>query len=430
MAKVDEMHTQPRAFFESSTAYADRRRRASDLKNCYQVLHSFIKSVDEDGIECLHEIISHPSISGGKEQLVGVSRVLDYYHEGSCFVDFRREYKCRSNWESRGAAELATTTQTELKAIRDSRLNRNDLATNPAIRSAHRANNGPGTGRRLGIAPGHLVIDDSSGRGGETKYMEPPRFDEATLEMEAALNRDNANLLGLHHEGLPQGKLMMHQQFIVTSFLIPCREVMIRVLALDQQFMDPIYVSRVIGGGSQGFTVSREEIAGQFDVQLEFDVKMLDIDYIKARWTLLKEMYGTDRSGIIKDEVITRWVLSTIDPALADTALGDAKEVAEDEYNEEMEQLAIATMNVVIPPKNVRNPESRLRAITEGIQTNPKLGAVFQQDAAFQQIVQARAAKYQQDIDQRKNAGIGRTGWQEPSVNQPAPEEQLLNTEP
>jgi len=413
MAKTDKIHTAARRMFDN-TSTRSLRRRTSELMGSYQVLRSFVRSVDEDGIPQMHEIVSHPCVSGdGKNPLVGVNRLVDYYNDsGSCFVDFRREYKTRSNWESRGAPELAGGTQWELKKMRDGRINRNDLATNPPVRTSMRKE--PGKAPRLGIAPGHLVID---GMQGETKYMQPPAFDEGTLEMENAIRADAANLLGLSHPNVPEAKQRMHQQWLVNNFLMGARDVVLLILSVDQQYMDPLLVSRVVGGsGEQSFAVTREEIAGQFDVLLKFDVNSNNMDFITARWGVIQQAYANDRSGVMNDEVITKWLLNSIDPNLADLAIGDAKQVAEDEVSEEKRELAIAAMKVVLPPRKVRNPESRLQAIQEVLQTNPTLGPMFQEDAQYRAIVEARAKKYQFDVDQKKNAEIGREGYQEPEM--------------
>jgi len=316
--------------------------------------------------------------------------------------------------------ELTGGYQWELKKFRDGLINRNDLAVSPPLRTTTK--NAAGKGERLGVRPGSLIREE---RGQESSYMAPPQLDAAALDMEERIRAGNANLLGLFHEGVPQAKTMMHQQFIVTNWLIQCREVLLKVLALDQRFMDPMTITRVIGNGPLPFTVTREEIAGQFDVALEFDVRMLDMEYVKERWNVIKEAYANDRSGVMNDEVITRWLINSIDPTLADAAIGDATEVAKREAEDEKVQLAVAAMDVVLQPKEGGNAQSRLRAIDEELTQNQKLGGLYMTDPNYRAIVDARRAKYEFDVQQRKNAGTGRTGWEAPELNEEQPQSVL-----
>jgi hypothetical protein len=418
---VNASYTTPRPIFDNTTTKR-LHKRIEELRNCYQVLRFRIKAVDEDGIECEHELVCHPSIGytanwrkmedGHLEPKVALERVLDNWHEGGDFVAFRREYKERAIWSSRSVPEMTGGYQWELKKSRDGMIDRNDLAVNPPLRYSSR--NAAGRGERLGIRPGAGLQER---KGEESSWMTPPVMDPASLDMEERVRAENANLLGLSNEHVPQAKTMLHQQFLVTGFLIQCRELLLRIIGLDQQFMDPLYVSRVIGGGPLPFQVTREEIAGQFDVAMEFDVRMLDMEYVKARWDVIKEAYQSDRSGVMNDEVITRWLLSSIDSNLADMAVGEASQVSQKEADDEKEQLAIAAMGVVIPPKQGGNAKSRLSAIEEQMTTNPKLASLYQTDPSYKAIVDARGKKYQLDISQQKNAVFGRDGWVPPDTS-------------
>lgn len=432
MPAINGSHTTPRPLFDDATSKV--RRRTEQLRHTYEVVRLFVKAVDEDGIECVHELVCHPSIGtgslkGGKKTkkgkpdlLIGVHRVVDQWFDGGQFVSIRREFGSRPLWESRGVPEVAGGYQHMLKKWTDQAIDRNDLAVNPPIHSTHR--NAAGKGPRLGIQPGALIRGD---RGEEAKYMAPPSMDAFGSETEGMIRNANARLLGLMDASVPEARTMSHQQYIVTGFLVQMREVLLRILALDQQHMDPLFVERVVGNGPLPFKVTREEIAGQFDVQLAFDVKMLDMDYVKARWGVIKEAYANDRSGVMNDAVLTRWLIASIDPSLADMAVGDPTQVAQNEANDEKMQLAVAAMGVILPPKEGGNAQSRLAAIQQEMQENQRLQAQYMQDPTFKAIVDARVQKYQFDLEQRNNADIGRRGWVTPEREQAATEEPVMS---
>ena len=388
--------------------------------DCYEYLHVYVKMVDEDGIEGMQEIVMRPDLKDKQGHIIlALDRLNDYWHEGGCFVDFRRDWKTRSLWQTRGEPELANTAQWEVKSLRDSRMDRTSLATLPPLRvNPKRIAGGSG---KWDIKPGMKI---PNGPNDETSFLTVPNLDSGNLEMEASIRRDHCNLLGLEHPDLPPSKIQIHRQWIVNGFLIQCREVLQRILALDQQYMSPVQVSRVIGSGPMPYTVTREEIAGQYDLALHFDVRSLDTDYVKERWAAINEALNSDRSGALNDVVLTRWKLASIDPNLADLAMVDMQSKNKNEVEEERTALAKLMLGMETVPPEGANARVRLEALQGEIQRNPKAAAQYQQDAMFQEQVNARLTKWEFDLTQMDNARIGATGW-EPAAKPPTASEQL-----
>jgi hypothetical protein len=412
VTKIGKLHTIGRKHFDS-VARGRLNARLSEMVGYYQVVRAFVKSVDEDGIESTHEVVCHPGAGtrkkkGKEEPLVGLIRLVDDFHEGGCFVSFRREYKTRKLWETRGVPELASSAQWQLKKNRDGRIDRADLATSPPVSVPLSMGKGERLGD-VGVRPGKISYADP--RGGRLEYMPPPRFDEGNIEVDNAITLENANLLGLENAALPPGKLMMHRQYLITGFLTQFREVVIRILALDQRYMDPVFVGRVVGGGELPFAVTREEIAGQFDVALEFDVRMLDTEYVKARWNLVREAMANDRSGVMRDPVFTKWVVTSIDPGLADQGFDEPQQAVEKDVAELNDLLAKGMQGFYNKPKDGANAQAMLAEIDKQLSTNPHMYSQYQQDAMFQKYVQALMQKYQFDLQQFDNAEKGRSGW-------------------
>ena len=375
----------------------------------YAVLRVHVKGIDEDGVPALHEIIMHPAISSSADGVVAVNRVLDYYHEGGCFVSLRREFKIRSLWESRGIPELAQTPQMEMKADRDSMMDRTALNTLPPI--AVEARTGMGQGERyepLGIRPAGNIISPRGGRAPEMMRLPDYRPSDVISKIVA---RDNANLLGLLNADLPAEKITAHRQWLVTGYLVQVRELVLRLLSLDQQFMDPIQVSRVIGSGEMPYTVTREEIAGQYDVHLTFDVKSLDMDWLKERLAVLKEAVQFDRSGAFKDVPVMKYLVAAVDPNLADLAIADVESAREAEAEDEKKAIGTLLSGVEIKPPPGSNATVRLETDRQEIAQNPVVNQRYQADPWFRRMMDRRMAKWEFDLQQRENAQTGRDGW-------------------
>lgn len=388
------------------------QRLAAKERMAYEVLHITVNTVDEDGYPAVQEIILHPGLCGkdrrGKEgEHILLNRLVDYYFEGGCYVDMRREYKSRSNFESRGVPEMAGTHQWLLKNTRDAAMTRTAFATMPIVKvTSHKAGGGarwdyqPGT--KLPLAP-----------GGDAQYMDAPRMDQGSLLDASMIERDAANMLGLHHAELPQAKIMMHQQWIVTGGLLEDRELLLRILAMDQQFMDPLYVSRVLGNGPLPFQVTREEIAGSFDFVLEFDVKSLDMEYLQKRWSALKDAFSIPGvAGQIPTVPVVSWLLNNIDPGLADIVTGSLSERNTNES--EAEKSAIAMMLTGIEPSVTESMDAavRMQTMQEQMKVNPNVQQAYAQGGTFMEMMNARMEAFQFAIQQKtENAQIGRTGF-------------------
>lgn len=390
----------------------------------YEVLRLYVRTVDEDGFPATQEIVFCPGLEKDGKPLVAVDRLFDFWFDGGCFVDFRREWKSRPLMDSRGVPELAKTPQWEVKTLRDNRIDRVHLATLPPLKVAPRrmAAGAAGSSSRMDLMPGCKV---SSDKNELNEFMTIPRLDEGNLEMDASIRRDLAGLLGTEHAEIPQTKGKMHRQFIVNGFLVSCREVMLRILAYDQQMMSPIQVSRVIGTGSIPFQVTREEIAGQYDIMLSYDVGSLDAEYFDKRMAGIERAFKIDRNGDMLTQPIMRWVLAAVDPNLADLALGDMQARAQKEVDEEKQAIANLMLGIEMTPPEGANAKMRLETDTNEIKINPKVAAAYYNDPQFNAAMTARMQKWEFDILQKgSNATTGRTGW-EPTVKEPTATEQL-----
>lgn len=398
-----------RPLFDASVTKVNSRRN-QEMHSYYEVIHMWVECVDEDHFPALYEIIFHPALGNGKdrEPMYFINRLVDDYADGQ-FTEFRREYKSRSPWESRGIPRILTHPQLERKYMRDGRINRNEMATNPPIRTTRR--NAAGKPERLGMRPGATMMEE---RGQESGFVAPPQFDEGSVGEEEMIMRDNANLCGLFHKDVLPAKTTMHQQYLVWNFLESCRDILIKVLQFDQQYMEPINVSRVIGNGDLPFTATREEIEGQFDVQLTMDVRMSNVEYVQAIWQVMMEGINADREGAVDTTTAIRWLYQSVDYTLADSCIKDPQAVAQDEADDERREVGNAALGIATTPKKAGNPQARLDALHNEVQTNPTVAQAYATNPRTQEIIQARANTWVQALQQRQNATTGATGYKPP----------------
>ena len=390
-------------------------------KECYELFHVYVRVVDEDGVPGIQELGMRPDMKGEDGQpILAFDRLADDWHGKGAFVDFRREYKARSLWDSRGEPELALTPQQEVKALRDSRIDRTALNTLPPMRVNPKRL--PGGNNTWDIKPGCKIPNMT---GDTTEFLTLPAMGNESLEVEASVRRDLANLLGLQHSELPPEKLMLQRQWIVTGFLTQMREVLLRILALDQQYMSPLQVSRVVGAGPMPYQVTREEIAGQYDLVLHFDVRTLDAAYVTERWNAINEAFKTDRSGALNDVALTRWKLASIDPTLADIAMVDMQAKSRQEADEERAALAQLMLGFEPVPPDGANARVRLETLQTELMQNPQARTLYAQAEDFRERVNRRMAKWEFDLTQMDNAQIGASGW-DPARKEPTAADMMM----
>jgi hypothetical protein len=393
-------------------------RRNMEMHGYYEVVHMWIETVDEDHFPALFEVIFHPAMGDKKgEPLCAINRIVDDFAEGGQFVEFRREYKSRSPWDSRGVPRLVSLSQMERKWMRDGRLNRADMATNPPIRTSRK--NAYGKPERLGMAPGRVMQEE---RGQESSFVPPPQFDEGSVEEEAMIMADVANLLGLFNKDVLPAKTAMHQQYLIWNWLSSCRAIAVKIIEFDQQYMDPINVSNVIGNGPMPFTADRDSIAGQFDVQFEFDVRMGDPEYIKSIWEVVTQAIQNDRQGELNTSVLNRWLIQSVSPTLADIACGDPQQNAQKEADDERAAIGAACLGLIQTPKPGGNAQLRLDTLHQEANTNPIVQQAVQTNPRTQEILEAREKVWMLALQQQQNAGIGATGWKPPEFANEGPQ--------
>jgi hypothetical protein len=249
-------------------------------------------------------------------------------------------------------------------------------------------------------------------RANELRFMDPPRFDPGSIEMENATRADTDRYFGRASAIVPPPVAMLHGQTMVNEFLETLNLALVQTLQLMQQFMDPELTIRVTGS-DEAITITREEIQGRFDVTATFDVRDLDPEYMAKKI----EMVGTmvlpmDSAGIINRGELAAWAINAIDPTLARRVVVSAETANTQETEAEKQALAMMASGVepLMPENSGMNHALRLQVLQQAIQANPGLMKLAETDEVFTAMVQARVKFHQQALMQEQNKTIGRLG--------------------
>jgi hypothetical protein len=385
------------------------------LRDLIEIWHVFRKENDPktDAIRVTRSVISYHI-----PDKAAVHELLPYAHGMYPFVEMPRERSTRPLLESRGIPELVQTAQEEIKIQRDYRADRASISILPPVRVP--ANRGKFD---LVLGPGVQVPER---RPGEIGWMDPPRPDAGSIEVENATRFDVNNYFGRMADGVPPQMSMIHTQEMIDSYLLDMKLCVIQTMALAQQYMTPEEVSRVTGNASLAFSASPQDIRGRFDITAEFDARLLDNEALGAKLKYLSEiLVPMDSFGVIDRAGLVKYMFQAVDPNMASMLVQDIGAATQQEIEDEQGAFAKIAAGTEPPMKEGgQNAQVRLQTLQQIIQSNPAVSQRYQQDEIFRRMLDARMQAFQFQLQQSQNAVIGRVGAQ-PALQQMAQEQQL-----
>lgn len=371
-----------------------------DHRDLIEIWHVYSKETDgQTGATKVMCRVMHPSID-----VFAKEEILPYSHGEYPFVELPRERTTRCILESRGIPEIVSTMQAEIKAQRDYRTDRASISILPPLRC-------PASRGKLDIILGP-AIQLPERRPNEFGWMQPPPFDQGTIEIERAVRRDVNEYFGITGEGVDPNYVALATQHTVDRWLRDFKAIVTQTVQLMQQYMLPTQIFRVSGGQTLPFQADRESIQGKFDLSIEWDARNLDADALGVKLDYIaKAVVPMDVTGVIDRAGLVKFIMGAIDPTLADLLVRDPGPAAAMEANDE--QLAYTKIAAgTEPPLPQEGVNFALRAqVLQGIiQANPAIQQRIQQDEIFRAMIEARLKALNFQVQQQQNAQIGRTG--------------------
>lgn len=277
-------------------------------KNLYQIIEYYDRKCTEDGVQCLYRTVLHPDIHG----LVAKRELLPDWHGHYPFVAATNEQDEPLLLANRGVPEICFSPQQAIKTQVDSRDDMASLTVQPPW-------TGPEGLAGTEIAPGVYI---PSWRSGEVTPFKLPPPDSRSIEIEQTLRAEVDRYFGLMSEKVPEALSMLLGQTGVDWFLNTAYSRAVALTAqLIQQRMPKLTGARITGTEIV-FDATREGVRGNYDFQVKFDVRALDLDWLsKILDFVRKSMEGFDNKNLTQRRVFLEMAYNFIDPSLADRAL-------------------------------------------------------------------------------------------------------------
>jgi len=375
-------------------------RPSSYYKGLYQVLTAFYQATNEDGVPGKYFVVFHNDV----DVVATDRRLIDYAHGGYPGHVFRREVLTGRLCDSRGIAELAGTYQGLEKVYCDSFGDHAQLAGVPPIITRNR--------QRMGALHIKPLLELPAKRDGDFEWMKPPEYPRTVVDMVKELRRQRDEYFGRTNPDVASDLVQLQREFKVLWWLLNLRQALVQVFQLCQQYMPDNLIQRITNQKGKSLFKSREEIQGQFDLDLQFDPRDLDPDYLEKIGKIVKDLLiPMDRDKTIQTAAIVSAFMWRISPDLAEAALVDVEQANQAETAAEIKayQEIRAGTEPDLPDDGSINYQLRLQLYQNLEQMNPDIYRDMAPDKL--KIMQSRLQRMQVLAQQfGENVAIGREG--------------------
>jgi hypothetical protein len=348
--------------------------------------------------------------------------LMPYEHAQYPFVELPRERNTRPLLESRGIPEICQTAQEEIKVQRDARVDATSLSIIPPLKI-------PASRGKIDLVLGP-AMQIPERRPNEITWMQPPPFDQRSIEVEAATRADVDRYFGRMTEAVNPNIAMLHMQDLVDSWLLDMKLVVAQILSLSQQYLTLEEISRVTGNGTP-IAEGAADIRGKFDIQAEFDARLLDTAALEAKMQFIAQtLVPLDSMQVLDRANLIKFMLGSVDQNLANILVRDIGAASQAEMEDEQSAFAKISAGTEPPLKEGgQNAQIRLQTLQQIIQSNPAVMQRYQSDEIFRRMIDARMKAFNFQLQQQQNAVVGRVGAQ-PALQQMAQENQIGGPQP
>ena len=374
-----------------SNVMSDYGYKAEDL---IELIYGYQRLIDpEDGSEGIYYTVFHRSFSGKNEiPAFAIHELLNGYEDYPIVVTKFSEDSKRL-YDTMTTPDLLRGIQNQVKVERDSRIDRNSLATLPPI--MHPVGQAP-----TDYGPARYI---PYRRKGEIDFGPTPPIPQGSIEIESSLQAQADRLLGLDDSAISQLK----KQFLVDKFLQHMAEVIKLSYRCYQRFGPDSTFFRVTGSPDpQVFSKGNPD--ENFDVVISYDVLNADPETQEAKLQQLQSLTALDRNGRINMDSLLTVIANSVDPVLADAVLQPAEAAEEQIVKQVTDDLAKIFAGIEMPARP--NGAQIAMSVIEQYMQQPDVAQRAQEDESFGARLQKYAGQYQFMMQQAQNAEIGRVG--------------------
>jgi hypothetical protein len=366
-----------------------------DASELYEVVYGYQRLIDEeDNSEGIYCTVFHREVYGKQEVPDFAKFELMNGYEDYPFVVTKLSEDNKRLYDIQSVPELLKGIQWQVKTERDSRTDRNSLATMPPI--MHPVGNAPSD-----WGPGRYI---PYRRAGEFQFGPTPPYNPGSVEMERTQLEQADKILGLD-VGNPLSSVQ--QQYFVDKFLTHVRDVLRLAYKCFQRF-GPDEVFFRVTGVSDPQRFNKGDPNENFDIIINYDVLQNDPESVEAQLQQFSALLQLDRNGRMDVDMLLELGAAAINPVVADSILrpaGQAQDQITKQVTDDLSKI-YAGIEVGARPNGAQIALQVIQSYTQ----QPDVSQRLQNDQAFQARFQKYVQQYQFQMTQAQNAQIGRIG--------------------
>ena len=377
------------------------RRSISLTDNAYEadelieIVYGYQRLIDEeDGSEGIYCTVFHKEFSGN-EIVPGYAKfeLLNGYEDYPVVVT-RLAEDTKRLYDTQTIPDILRGIQNQVKVEKDSRIDRNSLATLPPI--LHPVGQAP-----TDWGPGRMI---PYRRKGDLDFAPTPAYNQGSLEMETTLTDLADRLVGLDEKSQIS---TVRQQFLVDKFLSHTAEVLRMSFKCFQRFGPDEIFFRVTGiPDAQVFNKGNPD--ENFDILINFDVLNADPENVQAKLRQFAELTQFNTNNRMSMDNFLDIAASAVDPVMADAILQPVESAQEEVVKQVTDDLAKIFAGIEMPARPA-GAQIAMQVIQEYTQ-QPDIAQRAATDEAFSARLQKYVGQYTFQMQQAQNAQIGRVG--------------------
>jgi len=369
-----------------STNLTDNSYSTDDL---IEIVYGYQRLIDKtDNAEGIYCTVFHREYTGGLDvQPYAKFELLNGFEDYPVVVTKLSEDSKRL-YDTTTVPDLLRGIQNQVKIERDSRIDRNSLATLPPI--MHPVGNSPKNWKPGGLIPYR--------RKGEFEFGPSPSYNQGSVEMEATQLGQADRLMGLDEDSEIS---MIRQQFLVNKFLEHTGQVVKLCYKCFQRF-GPNNIFFRVTGNSNPQILEKGVGFENYDVTINYDILNNNQDIQKAKLEQLVSLTQLDRNGLIDMNKMLAAIANSIDPVLSDSILQPLDEADQNILKDVTDDLTKIYSGIEVPSRP--NATDAAMQIIQGYMQQQDVQARLQSDQAFAERLQKYLNQYEFAQQQQVNA--------------------------
>jgi hypothetical protein len=367
-----------------------------EAEELIELIYGYQRLIDpEDGSEGIYFTVFHKQFTGdGDIPPYAIHELLNGYEDYPIVVTKLSEDSKRL-YDTMTAPDLLRGIQNQVKVERDSRVDRNSLATLPPI--IHPVGQAP-----TDYGPGRYI---PYRRKGDLDFGPTPPAPTGSIEIEQTLQAQADRLMGLDESPISQLKL----QFLVNKFLKHSADVIKLAYKCFQRFGPDSVFFRVTGSPDPQMFGKGDPLE-DFDVTISYDVLNTDPETQEKKLAQIQALTALDRNGRINVDALLTVIANSVDPVLADQILQPVEDSMQQVVKQVTDDLSKIFAGIEMPARP--NGAQIAMQIIQQYVSQPDVQQRLAQDEMFRARLEKYQGQYTFMMQQAQNAQVGRIGTQ------------------